>query len=94
MGMSMHIVGFTPPDEKWLKMKKIWDACEAADIEMPEEVEEFFNYEPPDEEGVLINLKNTGFAVKEWSAEMEEGFQVELSKLPKDIKLIRFYCSF
>lgn len=93
MGMGINIIGFKPPDKKWLKMKAIWDLCKEAFIDPPEEVEEFFDYEDPDKAGVLINLKNTP-AVEEWSADMKDGFQVDLKKLPEGIKFIRFFCDF
>lgn len=93
MGMGMNIIGFKPPDKIWKEMKAIWDMCAKINIDPPEEVEEFFDYEAPDKKGVIINLKNSP-SVEEWSADMESGFQVNLKKLPEGIKFIRFYCDF
>lgn len=92
MGMSMHVVGFRAPDEEWKKMKEVFDACDKAGIDIPEEVIEFFNYEDPDEAGVLVELKEIG-ALEEWADEGRSGFQVDISKLPKRLKYIRFYNS-
>ena len=47
MGMSSHVTGFKLPDEKWKKMKAIYDACKVANISPPQEVNEFFDYSPP-----------------------------------------------
>ena len=42
MGMSTHVVGFKPANAKWLNMKAIWDACQEAEIAVPDEVGDFF----------------------------------------------------
>jgi hypothetical protein len=88
MGMSTHVIGFAPADEKWRAMKAIWDSCRAAEIPVPSEVEKFFNYEEPDERGVEVELPST-----KWSDDFREGFEVEVSKIPAHVKVIRFYNS-
>lgn len=90
MSMSTHIIGFKPPDEKWKQMKQVWESCEKANIEQPKEVLEYFNYKTPDESGVEVKIDNIA---EEWSDESRSGYQVQLDKLPKDIKVIRFYNS-
>lgn len=42
MSMNTRIYGVIPPDAKWKKMKAVWDACDAANMEVPEEVLNFF----------------------------------------------------
>lgn len=88
--MSTHVVGFRPPDEKWEKMKNVWESCHRAGIEAPKEVCEFFEWEEPDKNGVIVEIENTD-AVKEYNKDMREGFEVDIDKLPKDVKIIRFY---
>ena len=85
MGMSTWVKGIKPPDEKWEKMKAIWDACEKADIEIPEEVEEFFDGEPPDDKGVVVEIPK-----HEYTDDSRQGFEIYLNELPKDIQIIRF----
>ena len=92
MSMSTYIVGIKPPDGKWKAMKKVYDSCKAANLDPPEEVWKFFDNEEPDPEGVIVDLAEH-FCVTEWSTEGSEGFQVEIAKLPKDIKILRFYNS-
>lgn len=87
MSMSTYVVGFRPPDEKWRKMKAVWDACITADIPFPEGLEEFFGWSEPDERGIKISLENV--AVK-WSGEMRQGYEIELDKIPQNITVIRF----
>ena len=88
MSMSTHVVGFVPPDDKWRQMKQVWDACERAGVECPPDVYKFFNDEPPDECGHEVSLKG---ALRPYKAEMHEGFEVDISKLPPNVKIIRFW---
>jgi hypothetical protein len=89
--MSSHVVGFRPPDADWLKMKLAYDSCEAAGVPVPDVVDKFFNCEPPDELGVQVNLDS---AATHWSADMQEGMEIELAKVPKSVTHIRFYNSY
>lgn len=91
--MSTHVIGFSPPDETWQRMEAVWDACHAAGIDPPVAVSEFFDDEPPDTRGVLIDqrgLEKCG-AVKAWRDETREGYEVEIAKLPNNVKFIRMY---
>lgn len=90
MEMSTHVQGFKPPDGEWLKMKKVYDACEQAGIDVPDEVKKYFEYNTPDDNGVEVDIKKY---IKEWSTVMGDGIEIDLTQLPKDIKIIRFYNS-
>jgi len=90
MSMSTHVIGFRPADEEWQKMRAAWEACKSAGVEPPREVDRFFNGEPPDPAGVEVPL---GDAVTAYRADMQEGFEVHLDKLPPGLKVIRFYNS-
>jgi len=93
MGMSTHIVGFRPADERWKKMKAAYEACEMAGIAVPKDVEEFFGYEPPgDKPGMEVEIEDSE-AVSEWSDESRSGYEIDVAKLPKDIAVIRVYNS-
>ena len=89
MSMSTHLVGIKPPDDDWLKMKAVWDACEAAGIAVPEDVEKFFDYTEPDPAGVVVDL-DRGRA-REWRAEDREGYELDIADLPAGVKTVRFY---
>lgn len=90
MSMSTSITGFKPPDEKWKKMKAIWDACEEAGVSPPEAVDKFFNRVPPDDSGVEVRIDDT-VCCRRCNGEMRTGFEVLLDKIPKDVKIIRFW---
>lgn len=91
MGMSTHVVGFRPPDEKWNRMKAAWQSCQAAGVPPPKEVSQFFeDIDPGDRPGAEVDL---GDACQEYSAEMIRGYEIDISKLPKDVRIIRVYNS-
>ena len=97
MGISVNIVGFRPADEKWKKMKDIWDAYKKAEIVPPQEVINFFSGSPsgePDDSGIEIDLMKTD-SVDEWytADNSTSGYQIDLSKIPDNITKIRFYRS-
>lgn len=84
----MYVVGLKPVDDKWRKYKTIWDACEAAGVKLPKEVYEFFNgIYPEDDKGVSVNIPHA-----EYNNDCRTGIDVDISKLPKDVTIVRFYC--
>ncbi len=94
MSMSTHVEAFAPPDDKWKKMKAVWDSCQKAGIVLPIEVEVYFNGEEPDEAGVKIELKDDHPAISEYSADSASGYEIDLTKLPAHIKIIRVVNSY
>lgn len=90
MGMSTHVVGFRPVDDKFSQMKSVWDACKIAGISPPDEVKSFFGFSEPDPNGFEVSL---GSALCEWSNEYAEGFELNLDKLDPTIRIVRFYNS-
>lgn len=91
MSMSTHISGFKPPDDKWKEMKAVYDACEKAQISIPDSVVKFFDYDTPDESGVTTDIMPYA---SEWRTDGQDGYQIDLSDLPEDIKIIRFFNSY
>lgn len=95
MGMSTHVMGFRPPDDRWQAMKDVWEACEQAGIKMPTEVTTFFggtNRGRPDDSGVEVDL-GPEQGVTEYRGDMEEGYEIDVRKLPTDLHIIRVYNS-
>jgi len=88
MGMSTHAIGYAPPDDKWRKMKAIYDACTIAESEIPDYVKQFFGYEEPDNRGVEVEIPHA-----KWKDGMREGIEIELDKIPDHVKVIRFFNS-
>lgn len=92
MGVSTHIVGFVEPTETWRKFKQVWDACNAAGIEVPKEVLAHFHGDYPDEAGRMFNLEKASY-VRPFKADMEEGFEICVAEIPEGMTTIRFYNS-
>lgn len=93
--MSTHVIGIKPPNEQWEHMKAVYDACHLAGVMVPTEVDDFFNGETPDPLGVIVEIEKLD-AVTEWIDQeygSASGFEVDLSKLPKDITVLRFFNS-
>ena len=87
MGMSTSAVGFKPADEKWNSMKAVWEACEKAGTAIPEEVEDYFEGEPPeDKPGMEVDL---GDSCQEWQGESSDGYEIDITKLPEGVRFIR-----
>lgn len=89
--VSIYAMGIIPPDEKYHKMSKVYNSCIAAEIKIPDDVEEFFNYQPPSGKGTKVDIDK---ATSEDSYEMKKWIDVDLSKLPKNVDHIRFICDF
>lgn len=86
--MSTYVVGYRPADETWDKHLAVWEACDAAGVDIPQETLDFFDDESPlDKPGMEVSIKN---ACKEYQNEYQQGYEVDITKLPKDVKILRF----
>lgn len=97
MGMSTHIEAFIPDtDAEFQKHKKVLLACLDANISLPEESEIYFGSKWPDlyllDEKLKFNLVFKSHYV-EYKSGDSDGFEIDLSKLPKSVSKIRFYNS-
>lgn len=86
----LYIKGIVPADDQYFKMKTAYEACEAAGLDIPSEIQAFFGYETPEAEGQVIDLE-LHESLSNYDAEEREGFDVDLSKLPPHLKVLRFY---
>ena len=98
MGMSTYIRGFIPnTDAEYKKHAKVLVACAEAEVELPKQTADYFGskeaYEELLEEKLEVKLKN-GTHYKAWSSDMQEGYEVDLTKLPKGVTKLRFYNSY
>jgi hypothetical protein len=88
MGMSTHVSGFREPDDQYRKMAAAWRACVDVGIDPPDEVEEFFNYDGPDDSGVEVNVPH-----REWSRDMSIGVTIRVEDIPAGVTELRFWNS-
>lgn len=84
------MIGFRPPDEKWKKMKAVYDACQVAGIETPKEIDLFFGYDVPSDDGVTVDIKS---AAEYQRDDDSECIKVDIRKLPKDVNILIFKLS-
>lgn len=95
MSMSTHVEGFIEQTDEYRKMIEVLRACKVAGIQAPDEVYEFFGHDLPPENtwysslGERIDLTKSGIA-NAFSGDMEEGYTVYLSRIPKGVVAIRF----
>ena len=99
MGASLHIYGIKPPDDKWTSMEAVWRACTDAGIEIPDKVEEYFDYSDPTTDGVVVLLGHGAGgshleydlheSITPFTDDIVSGGEIDLTKLPKDITQLR-----
>jgi hypothetical protein len=94
MGMSIGVYGIKPPDDDWRKMKAVYDACDAAGLPIPKQVERYFDDCAPDPSGVVVNLLREDRCTAEYHCDHAEGYEVTVDKLPPGVKIVRFVCSY
>lgn len=99
MGMSMHAVAIVPPtDDRFEEYKKVWEACKAANIAIPDEVLKYFDEEPPHEDGIIRDI-GSEYGTNHpccswWNEDMRSGYEIEIDKLPPNTKRVRVYCAY
>lgn len=86
MGMSTHVLGIKPSNEKHKKMLEVYKNCMELNIFLPREVYDYFECCEPDELGVTTIIKS-----KEYFDNGRQGIEITIDELDKDIKIIRFF---
>ncbi len=102
MGHHTVVYAIRPPDaaeaDRFLKMKAVWDACNSAGVSVPAEVRDFiYDSQEPEEEAILLSIGSLGRELRLYSRVcdgiiIDEGYEVDLDKLPAGTKVIRFVC--
>jgi hypothetical protein len=88
MSVSYYVEGIREPDEEFQKMKKIYDLCIESDVGVPREVEDYFDGNTPDNDGLSVEIPN-----EEFSEEYRSGYKVQVKDIPKNIKCLKFTIS-
>ena len=100
MSMYTYFELGKPVDKKYQDYKKVWAACEAAGIDIPDEVVNYFGDEAPDGKGIWNQVKEDREGNLDCEAisfngrDGQDAWIVDLRKLPEDIKLIKFVNSY
>jgi hypothetical protein len=91
MSTSYYVQGIIPKDEKYNQMKAVWDACDKAGIVIPQEVNKYFELGDPIDKGHLIEIPKE--AQEQGNGEYDYHYDVDLTKIDKRIKILRFVIS-
>lgn len=91
MGMYSYVQGMKPKNEEYEKKLQIYKLCKELKMKIPSEIEDFFDGEVC-EHGIICDLPNE--AIKEYQEDTNEYFEVDLSKIPKDVTKVRFCNSY
>ena len=96
MGMSSHITGVRNLDGKFAQMMKIKLACEEADVNYPQEVDDYFKYPDESEDYLRREMEEVDIsaAVSKCNHDTTDAWDVDLSNLPDEVKFIRFENSY
>lgn len=89
MSISYDVEGLIKPDKNHLSKVNAYQACLDAGVSIPDELYKYFNYEAPDECGLVKDLNDTE-SVTQDNDESSYWYDVDLSKIDKNIHIIRF----
>lgn len=95
MSMSSDVTGFRPPDATFKKMVAAYKALVEANLPIPEELSEWFGERDPVEEqleGIEVNIDEAVRRVG--GVDMENIWEVDITKLPEGVRFIRFTNSY
>ncbi len=96
MGMSTSVVAFRDMGGEFTRMVEVKLFCEAHHVSYPKEVQDYFgsnvieSVETLRDELLTVDL---GGALTEWQDESAQGYEVDVTKLPSEVKTLRFYNS-
>jgi len=88
MSADLIISGFRPADERYEKMRSVYNNMRELNLTVPNEVLNFFDGNGPNEHGSEVSIKD---AITPYKGVETDGFDIDLSKLPKDVTVIRAY---
>lgn len=96
MGMSTTIVGTRELDDDFKKLLKVKKACDDAGMNYPRELYDVLKYPEEKEEYLRREYEsvNIDCAIKQYSEDATDVFEIDLSKLPKGVKKIKFRNSY
>lgn len=99
MGMNMYAYAVKPADEEYQKKATAYRALEAAGLNIPRELEAFFDWNGPDPTGTTVRLgegppaKSDHECCERFHDDGRDGFQIDITKLPEGTRYVRVYCS-
>lgn len=95
MSMSVYVHGIRNITEDYRKKLNIYKSCKELNIKPPEELLEYFEYESyPCEDGIIVDLPDDSMTHSTNMQHCSDYYDVNLTKLPKDVIKVRFEISY
>lgn len=101
MSVSLYAQAILPATDEYKAKLVAYRACEAAGVDVPKELREFFGDDGPDDAGSLRslftnhlggNVRQHHESAQRWTdGDMCDGIQVDVTMLPPGTRYIRFY---
>lgn len=92
MSVSVKLTAVRPANAEYKQKLKALKACQAADVEVPEELDAFFDeYENPPSDGMETSLYDSPAVTGR--VEYGDGAVIDLSKLPPGTTHLRVWMS-
>lgn len=90
MSVNVYFRGIKAPTEEYRKKVAAYKALKDAGLDIPEELQEYFDYEEPDESGQTVEIEEA-----EEGDVMEDGeVTIDLAKLPPGVTHIKAILSY
>lgn len=97
MGCSIGVEGVRDLDGRFAEMMEVKQLCDKRDMSYPKEVQEYFKgYLGESDEYIKKGMEAIEIpkaAQREGSNDYQDFIEIELSKLPEELKVLRFYLS-
>ena len=95
MGMYVDVKGVRDLSMNFEKMMNVKKACDDADVGYPVVIEEYFGSNVDESEDMIRSeMELADIAYIETHPDSADVYEIELSKIPEDIKKIRFIISY
>ena len=95
MSVGLSVQAVKEPTEEYAAKVAVWRACEAAGVDIPDEILEYFDHEEPDPTGMTTYLGGECFTnhpcATIFQTEDYYGLEIDLSKLPDGVTRIRAF---
>lgn len=96
MEMTLSAVAIIDVDSTMYAFKQVFDACRAADVTVPNEVEDYFDRAGLNPESLPeITDENTVAEIElsavDWTDGIKTGLQILVGNIPSAVKKIRVY---
>jgi hypothetical protein len=89
MSTNLSVIGLRDEnDPSHIKMVKAKEALDAAEIEWPKEVYDYFDGSRYSDTPLEVKIPNN-----EWGNDYVSGYEILVSEIPKNVKKIRVYLS-